>query len=66
MRSSILAAAVGLALVVASPASAGRIFGDIKMDGKPVPEGMKVRIVAFPARPRSPTRPRPTSSARTS
>jgi hypothetical protein len=45
MRSSVLAAlAVGLALAVASPAFAGRIFGDIKMDGKPVPEGMKVRI----------------------
>jgi hypothetical protein len=38
------AAAVGLALVVASPAFAGKIFGDIKIDGKPVPEGMKVRI----------------------
>jgi len=45
MRPSILAAAaVGLALASASPAFAGRIFGDIKLDGKPVPEGMKIRI----------------------
>ena len=27
-----------------SSASAGRIFGDIKMDGKPVPEGLRVHI----------------------
>ena len=45
MRSSVLAAVtVGLVLVIASPAFAGRIFGDIKTDGKPVPEGLKVRI----------------------
>src|SRR5262245_18910644 len=39
----IVLGAVLLALT-ASSASAGRIFGDIKMDGKPVPEGIKVRI----------------------
>jgi len=32
-----------LALSVSS-ASAGRIFGDIKLDGKPLPEGVPVRI----------------------
>ena len=33
-----------LLALTASSASAGRIFGDIKMDGKPVPEGLRVRI----------------------
>ena len=36
--------ALVMALVVASPAAAGRIFGDIKMDGKPVPAGLQVTI----------------------
>ncbi len=50
---------VALALLVclaASNALAGRIFGDIKMDGKPVPEGLKVTIAMAPA-PSSPTQP---------
>lgn len=33
-----------LALLAASPAAAGRIFGDITMGGKPVPEGLVVTI----------------------
>ena len=37
--------AVGLALLVSSPAAAGRIFGDIRLDGKPLPEGVKVRVI---------------------
>ena len=49
---------VGLA---ASNASAGRIFGDIKLDGKPVPAGLPVKIaVAPPAAPRG-AKPRPAS-----
>lgn len=36
---------VGLAT---SNASAGRIFGDIKMDGKPVPAGLVVMIAVAP------------------
>jgi hypothetical protein len=35
--------------LAASSACAGRIFGDIKMDGKPVPEGLKVKIALAPA-----------------
>jgi len=45
MRSSIVAAVVlGLVVCATSPASAGRLFGDIKIDGKPVPEGVVVRV----------------------
>lgn len=33
-----------LALLAATPAFAGRIFGDIKMDGKPLPAGVLVRV----------------------
>lgn len=45
MRSSVLAAVtVGFALLAASPADAGRIFGDIKLDGKPLPGGVKIRV----------------------
>ena len=35
---------VGLAAVMSSNASAGKIFGDVKIDGKPLPEGVKVRV----------------------
>ena len=35
--------------VAASNASAGRIFGDIKLDGKPVPAGLTVKIAPVPA-----------------
>ena len=34
--------------LTASTASAGRIFGDIKMDGKPVPAGLPVEIALVP------------------
>ena len=30
--------------VIASPASAGKIFGDISIDGKPVAAGVKVKV----------------------
>ena len=46
MRRFTIAAALLLSLA-ASPAFAGRIFGDIKLDGKPVPEGVVV-IVSLP------------------
>src|SRR5262245_28661602 len=32
------------ALLIATPALAGKIFGDITMGGKPVPAGLKVHI----------------------
>jgi hypothetical protein len=32
------------AAVLATDASAAKIFGDIKADGKPLPEGVKVRV----------------------
>ena len=38
-----------LVCLAASNASAGRIYGDIKMDGKPVPEGLKLKIALAPA-----------------
>ena len=45
MRSFILAVlTVGLVLLGAHPAAAGRIFGDIKLDGKPLSEGVKIRV----------------------
>jgi len=37
-----------LVCVTASTASAGRIFGDIKLDGKPVPAGLPVTIALAP------------------
>jgi hypothetical protein len=35
---------VGIAAATSGTAFAGKIFGDIKMDGKPLPEGIKVRV----------------------
>ena len=47
MRSFIFVVSiVGLVLLGAQPAAAGRIFGDIKLDGKPLPEGVKIRVSA--------------------
>ncbi len=39
--------------LLAAPASAGRLFGDIKLDGKPLPAGIPVKIAlaAAPAAP---------------
>jgi hypothetical protein len=54
---------VSLALSVclaASRASAGRIFGDIKLDGKPVPAGLTVKISVAP--PVSDTTAKPKSA----
>jgi hypothetical protein len=41
-----IGAAVAVSLILASSAAAGRLFGDIKMDGKPVPAGVLVTVVA--------------------
>jgi hypothetical protein len=45
IRFLLVAAAASCLLFHGTPVSAGRIFGDIRMDGKPVPEGLKVRVV---------------------
>jgi len=48
---------IGLA---ASNASAGRIFGDIKMDGKPVPAGLVVTIAVAPPATAAEAKEKPT------
>ena len=47
MKQSILGA-LFLCAVWAVPAHAGRIFGDIKMDGKPLPASVLVTLQAVP------------------
>ena len=50
MRRLVIVAGTLVLCLVASNASAGRLFGDIKQDGKPVPAGLPVKIsVALPA-----------------
>jgi hypothetical protein len=49
MRPIVILSLVLLASIAASNALAGRIFGDIKLDGKPVPAGLPVMIVFAPA-----------------
>lgn len=45
MRSIVLVVmAVGITAVLSTNASAGKIFGDIKIDGKPLLEGVKLRV----------------------
>lgn len=46
-RAIVLFLAVSICLAV-SNAYAGRIFGDIKLDGKPVPAGLTVTIAVAP------------------
>jgi len=48
MRWIIFVSWVLLISIAVSNASAGRIFGDIKLDGKPVPAGLTVRIAVAP------------------
>lgn len=43
MKRVVLAGLI-LASLIAGPAWAGRIFGDITMGGKPLPEGVELRI----------------------
>ena len=44
MRPIVLILVVCAALSTTTTAFAGKIFGDISLDGKPVPAGVKVRI----------------------
>jgi hypothetical protein len=53
---------MSLALLVclaASNASAGRIFGDIKLDGKPVPAGITLKIALAPPPSAPGAKPKP-------
>lgn len=45
MRLQLIAALLVVA-VVATSASAGRLFGDVKLGGKPVPEGVLITVQA--------------------
>ena len=57
---------VSMALAVclgASNASAGRIFGDIKLDGKPVPAGLPVMIAVAPPTSAPDAKTKPASGA---
>ncbi|MDD4856718.1 MAG: hypothetical protein PHD74_01285 [Candidatus Krumholzibacteria bacterium] len=44
----IFSSAILLVCLASSSASAGRIFGDIKLDGKPVAAGLAVKIALAP------------------
>jgi len=48
MRWIVVVSLVLSVCLAASNASAGRIFGDIKLDGKPVPAGIMVTIAVAP------------------
>jgi hypothetical protein len=48
MRPIFILSLVLLASAAASDALAGRIFGDIKLDGKPVPAGIPVMVASAP------------------
>jgi hypothetical protein len=48
MRWIVIVASILLVCLAASNASAGRIFGGIKLDGKPVPAGLTVKIALAP------------------
>jgi hypothetical protein len=47
----------------ASNVSAGRIFGDIKLDGKPVPAGLTVKIALAPPASAAGAKPQPAPPA---
>lgn len=51
MRRTLIVALVLCIWLAASSALAGRLLGDIRMDGKPVAEGLAVRLAAAPAKP---------------
>lgn len=44
MRTIAIVALILSVCLPAAPASAGRLFGDIKLDGKPLPAGIPVKI----------------------
>lgn len=56
MRQQLAAALIILALG-ATTASAGRLFGDVKIGGKPAPEGVLITVQATPAEKEKATAP---------
>jgi hypothetical protein len=60
MSSTFLALLLGLA---ASNASAGRIFGDIKLEGKPIPAGASLKIAFVPPVNTPAAEPKPSPAA---
>jgi hypothetical protein len=61
MRRTTITLLILLVGLAAPAAFAGRIFGDIKLDGKPVPAGIKVMIALVPpvGPPGSELKPKP-------
>lgn len=51
MRRIIFVAIAATACLAASNATAGRLLGDIRLDGKPVEAGLTVRLALAPAQP---------------
>ncbi|MHB8077659.1 MAG: hypothetical protein ACYDIE_00205 [Candidatus Krumholzibacteriia bacterium] len=51
MRRTLGVALVLCICLMASTALAGRLLGDIRLDGKPVAEGLRIRLAAAPAKP---------------
>lgn len=64
MRCLTIAAGALFLCLAATDASAGRLFGDIKLDGKPVPAGLAVTIATTlpPATPGAKPKPAPVLS----
>ena len=62
MRHFVFVAGAVLLCCAAPDAFAGRIFGDIKLDGKPVPAGLTVKIASRCRRPPRAPSPSPRRS----
>jgi hypothetical protein len=64
MRRFLVVSLILFGCLAAVDASAGRIFGDIKLDGKPVPGGLPVTIAVAlpPAAPGAKAKPAPVLS----
>lgn len=63
MRWIIIVSMALLVCLAASNVSAGRIFGDIKLDGKPVPAGTMVKIALAPPASAPGAKPQPAPAA---
>lgn len=60
----VISAALVFALLQASSARAGRLFGDIKLNGKPAPEGLLVTVAPV-AKPDDKSKGAPPDSTKT-